>query len=105
MLYGIDYRDMNSAVHHLLIYKKEKIANNCLEILKISNNIGNQEIDDISIDFVFNNAIDNIEVNYRELTEIYETRYHENINGMVLRYADKVKIINFEESIDIYEIY
>jgi hypothetical protein len=102
MLYGIDYRDMNTAIHHLVLFKDKQTAEESLEILKTAKDIDDQDLYNDSIQFVFKSSINDIEVNYRELTRIYETYYSENNNGQVSKYLDEVDIINFNHSIDLY---
>ncbi len=82
--YGVEYRNMHTAIHHIIITDTEEKAKAILEYLKESED----KTDEAEIEFAWINinslANDDIEVDYREVEEnngIYEGIKIINYNG------------------------
>ena len=89
MLYGVQFRNMQNAIHGIALFKKPNEAKKALKWLaKFKCSL---------------EALENVyayvdEINYRTIEEKSILPYYLNNNGYVTRYEDKVKIINFNET-------
>lgn len=100
MKYAVDYRSMHTALHGLIIFNKRSTADMVLSGLKR---------DDFSADFedaveyAFEIADGVIpEVDYRTLEEVMKgVEFNDNNSLTVSTVTSNVRIINFNQSVDI----
>ena len=61
--YGVEFRDMSSAIHHLLVFESENDAEDAFASLTAAEESG----DDAEADWAFHKAKDDIEINFRDV--------------------------------------
>lgn len=94
--YGVDYRNMHTAIHGILVFSDRDEAEYAYDELKRAERTNDEhEYDDI-LDHVFNFAVDTIEeVNYRDYVELDSDKIYPV-------YDDEFIIIVNSISIDLY---
>lgn len=97
MKYALDYRNMHTAIHGLLLFDTRKQAEKAYEILRVDNQPE-------TISMVLEDLHSYVEeVDYRKLTEVMKAFcYHVNDNGRVHTIQNNVRIVNYRRSIDLY---
>lgn len=100
MKYAIDYRNMHTGIHGLLLYPTK---NHAEAICQCLNNTKNNEDFPEILEDIFKNAPDAIEeVDFRNLTEVMkDVTYSTNENGLVHSITNNIRIINFNQSLDL----
>jgi hypothetical protein len=101
MKYGIDYKNMNTGIHGLLLYSTKinaEIIHQCLK-----NNLDKEDFQEIQED-IFANAAESIEeIDFRNLKEVMKNvTYSINENGLVHPVTNNIRIINHGQSLDLY---
>ena len=108
MKHAIDYRNMHTGIHGLVLFNNEKTAEELYTSCKIAeqNHPDSEPIDydQLLIDLFENESCGVIEeVNFRTLTKILkEHPYSINVNGRVQTVTEDINIINFNQSVDLY---
>jgi hypothetical protein len=100
MKYAIDYRNMRNGIHGLLLYNTKSSAN--AMFCSLHNSKDDNGFNDM-VEFAceFAHAVIE-EVDYRELEEVMkDVNYSVNDNGRVHTLTSNVRIVNFNQSIDI----
>lgn len=93
MKYAIDYRSMHTAIHGLLLFDEKDTAQACLEVLKVEDEVTEQDVG-----CILETCTAQIkEVNYRLLQETMD-RYDDGKEV----YNHKFTIINYNQSVDSY---
>lgn len=101
MKYGIDYKNMRTGIHGLLLYSTRIHAEAIYQCL--NNNLKKENFQEMQQD-IFNNAHGIIEkIDLRKLSEVMkDVSYSSNENGSVHPATSNIRIVNFNESIDLY---
>ncbi|MFP7486457.1 hypothetical protein SFC65_20025 [Priestia filamentosa] len=97
MQYGVQYRDMGSAVHGVLVFDEKGQAQQTLAFLEAgepSNFLIPQELE--------NSIIGMTSIDYRCVNSKMELTYEVNQLGYVQSVTSSVEIINTEMAVDVY---
>lgn len=93
MKYAIEYRNMHTAIHGLLLFNSSRAAEKGLKVIAaITDTEDNSGLYDLLFELA-NNQIE--EVNFREMKEKQKMWYSVNNNGHVSPEEDTIKIVNF----------
>jgi hypothetical protein len=96
--YGVQFRNMHNAMNEVMIFKSKSEAMDSYEILR--------EDAEEDVDIAFENAIANIEVDFRDITRDNKIKYAtfsfiDEYNDVIHEEED-IKIVNANDVIDIY---
>lgn len=78
--YGIEYRNMHTAIHGILVFANKKDAMNAYKNLQTLENVSSQERYDDILNTVFNicdRDFDLAEINYRDVVENSPYNYYQ----------------------------
>ena len=95
--YGVQIRNMHNAINEVMIFKSKSEAMDSYEVLRE---------DDQDMDIAFENAIANIEIDFREVTRDNKIKYAtfsyvDEYNDTIYEESD-IKIVNTDDVIDVY---
>lgn len=96
MKYAINYRDMHTAMHGLILFDSKEDAESSLVILNEQKEEGVQSV------FEYAHSVED-EINYRDIPEVITNfEYLINENGRVHPVINDITIINHDSAVDIY---
>lgn len=96
MKFAIDYRNMHTAVHGLILFNGKKTAENSLKLL-------NDSQDDKTFENVMEKCVSTInEVDYRKLTEVMKVDFCVCNDKHNENRTENIRIVNYGQAIDLY---
>jgi len=101
MIYAINYRNMRTAIHGLVLFEDKDFAQNILSYMLTCDTIPKEDID-----ILFNESYHTIEkVDWRRLKEYATFQFWRNAgNGCHEQVRTQIKILNPNNAIDLYDI-